>query len=406
MKLTALIIFLNCFGCASAQLNGYYILGKARYTTEVTKANQPYLTEFGNVSYGFASARMNDFLTKQFNFERIQQSQKKLSDSVTQYYERWKSKANPEINPETKFIELRYSVQKLPLDSIITGFECYGYEEYIGNFYREFWNASLNLQTNNTDVLSSWTFRDDLVQLHHSNKNKQELMVYWITVNSTVKDQKRFVSELNETLALRKKESDEFNALRNSTVYHFEELDSVYYNQKRNEIITALRSVIEEENNINGNVKVTVKADTLGQNWIEVAGKNARVNQALREELLSFYYKNHFYKNVRMTTVDEFVVDYECLSERVDAIKHNQRISVWSNNNERVEAAVKRVAVNEPNKHANIVYDVNISNIDGKLYDNVRRTSIEDRVTFGQVVGAFFLGLLALIGALASATEE
>jgi len=404
MKITALIIFLNCFGSVFAQLNGYYVLGN-NYSSEVSTRDQPYLTEFGNVSYGFASNRMNRFLTEQFNFERIQQSQKKVSDSITQYYERWKSKDNPEINPETKFIELRYTVQHVTLDSIITNLECYGYEEYIGNLYRDFWNASLNLHANDTDVLSSWTFRDDLIQLHHSSKNKLGKTVYWITVVPKLMDQNKFVAELNETLIARKKEADDFKALRSSKVYHFAELDTAYYQQKRNEMITALRAVLETENNINGDVKVTVKADTLGQNWIEVAGKNARVNQALREELLDFYYKNHVYNNSKMTTVDEFMISYESLTQRVELVKHNQRVSILTDNHEKVESVARKAAQMNPTDHADLVYDVNVSNVDGKNHENVKVTSLVERRSFGQAVATFFIGLIVVVAALFSETE-
>ncbi len=356
-------------------------------------------TEFTCVSFTPARIHLKLFLHDKLAYERNGSHVDKLNDSVVLCKERYIIKNDDEINPKSDFLDVEYKLHLATFDSIIEKVTFTGSENMIGAVFKTYWNTEINLLENaDQKVVASCVHMNDSVQLIQTiSRVKQETTrSYSILVSDKNGMISKSIFDTKVLLADAYAKRSNFYANRKRTVYQLKKENKTMYDAYKSSVSSVLIDVLRDQTNSTGNLSVVIKADTIGQTWIEIFGKNASVNTQLRGELLTLRYENVMREGYRMTTVDTFYYDYSAITEEVDLRKSTAGIHVRSTNFKVIETAARAEALRTPITKADMEYNVSYVEVNGEKNSRVVNTSTVERMTGGQVV----LGILGGIGSL------
>ncbi len=403
--LSALILL---FGVnASAQIRNYYLSRDFPKSTG-QESNHTFDIEITGVSYRHVEKSLTTYFKSTLKYERIGFLTSNVNDSVLLVTERFKNINDPEINPKFEFLDLKFRIFKMGSDSIIERLDAIGSEAMLGEFYKKYWNAELNLiDLKNPVIISETKNANDLVQLNYQPVKSKESVFspYSISVTSVIDNMSEVLKDTKVFLAQRNKKKHDFDVLRNTTRFPLKHQESTYYEAKKREIELELRAVLTTKKNITGSCEVVVRKDTTGLVWVSVDGKNGDINAQLREALLTLTYKNYVLNGFKMDTEDKFVYEYSFIRETVDLLKKPMGITAVSKNQPEVESLARKEASGFWMDKADLTYDVSILNLNGSKQETVLPTKAVERTTAGKAIGGFFAGVLVVIVALLDAAS-
>lgn len=392
----------------SAQVRNYYLSRDFPKSTG-QEGNHAFDIEITGVSYKYVEQSLNAYFKNTLKFERIGFLTANVNDSVLLVTERFKNINDPEINPKFEFLDLKFRIFKMGSDSIIERLDALGSEAMLGEFYKKYWNAELNLiDLKNPVIISETKNANDLVQLNYQPAKSKESVFspYSISVTSAIDNMSEVLKETKLFLAERNKKKHDFDVLRNATRFPLKQQESAYYDSKKREIELELRAILTTKKNTTGSCEVVVRKDTTGLVWISVDGKNGDINAQLRAALLSLTYKNYVLNGFKMDTEDKFVYEYSFIRETVDLFKKPMGITAVSKNLPEVENLARKEASGFWMDKADLTYDVSILNMNGSKQETVLPIKAVERTTAGKVIGGFFGGILVIILAVLGDTEE
>lgn len=390
-----------------AQVRNYYL--SRDFPNAAVNQSQSSVIEISGVSYKFVEKYLNNYFKNTLKYDRIGFLTTNVNDSVLLITERFKNANDPDINPKFEFLDLKFRVYSFATDTLVDRLDAIGSEAMLGDFYKKYWSAELNLiDLKNPRVISEVKNEHDLVQLNYNPLKSKEstYSAYSISVTSAVDNMPEVLKETKLFLAQKNKKKQDFENLRKSTKFQMKEYDLSYYNSKKNEIELALKTILNTQKNITGSCEVLVRKDTTGLVWVSVNGKNGIVNGQLREALLTLAYKNHFLNGLPMDTEDKFVYEYAFIRETVSLFKKPMGITAVSKNQPDVEDLARKAASGFWMEKADLTYDVSIMNVNGTKVESVLPTQAVERTTAGKAVGTFFVGLLVAVVAVLDATSE
>jgi len=355
--------------------------------------------EFSGVSCTAARVQMKLFLHDKLSYERSGFQVSKLNDSILIYKERYIVKNDDEINPKSDYLDAEYTLHLATFDSIIEKVHFTGSENMLGAVFKNYWNTEINLLENaDRKIIASCVHMNDSVQLIQTiaSTKSDVLRAYSIVVSDKHANMAKTILDTKALLAANYEKKNNFFSERKRTSYQLKKENKVKYDAYKNTISSALVDVLHDQFNSTGNVSAVVKADTLGRTWVEVFGKNASINNQLRNELMELRYENIKKDGFLMTTIDTFYYDYSALREEVDLRKSNAGIRVRSSNFKVIETAARVEAERTPITKADLEYNVSYVEVNGEKSSRVVNKSTVELMTGGQV----FLGILGGIGTL------
>lgn len=410
MKYTLIFLALCCsaFG-VRAQVRQYYLNQTLENSAPNTVKKIPEKVEITGSSSPYVRNQLHGFMKEKLHYERMAYIRNAVNDSTWIVTERFKNEHDPEINPKYDFLEFKYIVHKAFNDTIVERVDVLGAEAMLGDFYKRYWGVELNLaESEGKEVISEVVYEHDRIQLMHkpTKSNNSVYSSYSLAIGENKADFANTLSATKVFLIKNKAEQDKFAAHRKSFAYQMKKQDPKYYAELDAGIEQVLRDFLNLETNVTGSMDVIIKADTLGRTWIEVTGKNPKINSSVRESLRSLSYPNCFVNGYRMATADTFHYDYGFLRERVSMTKHPGRTVVHSENTPELEAVARQEAGKIDVKKADVDYNVGLSEVNGVTRGNAVQAYFDERITGGQAVGGFFLGVLGVILLLTSDGEE
>lgn len=383
----------------NAQIRNYYLETSVLKPQPAKVYSTSEKVEFTGNSLSPVKSHFRSFLQEKLTYERNGFQVSKLNDSVVLYKERYITKNDNEINPKSGFLDVEYKLHLTKYDSVIEKVDLTGSENMVGEVFKKYWNVEVNLLENaEKRVVASSTHQNDSVQLIQTKETTKQGIIrnYFVQVSDKNDNIENVISGTKKMIIDANLEKERFFAERRQKTYQLKKESEVKYSAYKTSISTVLTQVLHNETNLTGNVSVVLKADTLGRTWVEVFGKNARVNSALRQNLMSMRYDNITEKGFYMTTVDTFYYDYSSLFEQVDMRKNMAGIHFRTSNFEVIEQAARAEAERTPVSKADLKYDVNYVEVNGAKNSRVINTSTVERMTGGQVM----LGIIGGIGSL------
>src|SRR6218665_635185 len=392
----------------NAQIRNYYL------ETTVLKPQIPKsysLTEkveFTGVSLTPIRLHFRSILQERLKYERNGFQLNKLNDSVVLYKERYISKNDPEINPKSDFLDVEYKLHLATHDSIIESVNITGSENMVGEVFKKYWNTEVNLLENADDpIVASCTNQNDSIQLIQSVKsNTETARNYAILIIDKNNNIGSVLWERKKLVAVSNAEKKSFFDARRRKTFQIKNESEVKYTAYKATISSVLVEVLHNESSLTGYVSVVLKKDPLGRTWVDVFGKNARVNSALRDNLSVLKYENITDKGFYMTTIDTFYFDYSSVHEEVDMRKNTVGIHVRSTNFPVVEEVARAEANRTPIAKADLKYNVSYVEVNGTKNPRVVNTSTVEKMTGGQVVLGVLGGIFSLILYVVAEDEE
>ena len=406
MKLITTLLLALISVSSYAQVRDYY-LAQDFPKSQVAFSTNTDLIEITGVSSSFVKTKLNTYVKAHLKYDRIGNLVTKTSDSTVLITQRFKFENDPEINPRFDFIEFRFTGYLMEKDTIVERVDIVGSEAMIGEFYRKYWNQELNvIVAQDALIVSENKNKNDLVRLLRQpvETPNSPYSAYSISV-TPADDFKNVLSGTKAFLSKRNAEKKKFDAFRTSTAYHMKDLDSSYYRMVSKEIQAKLQEILLSEENITGTAEVYIKADTAGRTWVNVTGKNARIDRQLRDELSTLVYTNKMFQGFKMTTEDTYVFDYSFIRQDVRLLKKPGSVIVRSDNYPELENIAKRNARSFWMDKAEMTYNTSLCIINNEKSTTADIRNVEEKTPAAGVFLTILGGIFSIIAIFSSDGE-
>jgi hypothetical protein len=399
-KIIFLLLLVNS-SLSFSQLSSYYLDKQVHNSGIYNSKGDANVTQMTYVNYQYVKNRVANFL------ESIKVSLIPISDEkITQKGEyqiitrRYKSKYNDEIVVERRFIDIEYKVFKIGNEEIVESFGISGLEEYIGTFFTEFWNPSLNLIEKN-GLLYDFNFMQDNIKIKYKKNNKYYKRDVWMEVtNKDIKSTKNFTAAYKAHFDKLAKAKKEFDDKRSSQVFSIEKVSSTDYAQfteKINSILINNRKEFKDA--IKGSFELAIVGDTLG-NQVVTISNSKDLPLDIVEELLKVKISAYKEQNLKMRTFDKYTFTLDSEIKVMNIFEKDFKKIVVTNEGQftpdQCEKGINTVKNSNRGKGISEI-QFRIQNINGKEFLDIEHLSFKSKMGVKKV--ASFAGGAVLLGA-------
>jgi hypothetical protein len=401
MKKILFLLLLASSTFTFSQLSSYYADKQAHNTGIYNSKGDANVTQMTYVNYQYVKNRVANFL------ESIKVSLIPISDEkITQKGEyqiitrRYKSKYNDEIVVERRFVDIEYKVFKIGNEEIVESFGISGLEEYIGTFFTEFWNPSLNVIEKN-GLLYDFNFMQDNIKIKYKKNTKYYKRDVWMEVtNKDIKSTKNFTAAYKAHFDKLAKEKKEFDDKRASQVFSIEKVNSsdfAQFTEKINSILVNNRKDFKDA--VKGSFELSIVADTLG-NQVVTISNSKDLPAEIMEELLKVKINSYKEQNLKMRTADKYTFTLDSEIKVMNIFEKDFKKIVVTNEGQftpdQCEKGINTVKNSNRGKGISEI-QFRIQNINGKEFLDLEALTFKSKMGVKKV--ATFVGGAALLGA-------
>ncbi len=382
-----------------SQLSSYYQDRSAHGAAINKSTGYQTVTQITYVNYPYVRDRIATFLEDKAKYVPISDDKVVDKGDYELITRRYKSKYNDDIVIERRFIDVQYKVFKIGSEQIIESFNISGLEDYIGVFYTEFWNPSLNLIEKN-GLLYDMNFMQDNVKIKYKSNNKYYKRDVWMEVtNKEIKTQKAFVAAYKAHFDKLLKLKKEFDDKRAKDVYSIEKVNSQDYASFVSDVNSVLNNNRKDfKDPVNNTFDINIVSDTLGNQTMTISNSSELpadvVNDLMKIKIRSYRELGHIMKSsdkysFKISNDVKVMTVLEKDFKKVSVVNENQFTP------ELVQKGINTILNNNRGKGTTELQYV-IQNINGKEYTDQEELSFKSKIgvkKVGSVVGG-----VALIG--------
>lgn len=346
---------------------------------------------------------IEQFLKHDLVMELFQKGEVKRDSIEAVTVLRFKSSQDVDILPAEKFLEVK--ITSFYLDQYrVKSVELTGYGLYLKQFISAYWKNDAPYEMNANGELLSWYNGNEKIVFKKMSVDKSSSFVVNVTAENLVTPEAQI--RLSNFLAKAKQDLEAAQKRQAVETYSWQKQDTGYYRSVNRYLEHNLVECLQKTTSSSGEAIIVIDRTVGGQNKVAIKGVSESIADDMMRYMNALPYDNYSIKGIDFRTVDTFKLVFSHFYEKVEMIKHKERIRVYTYTNDDIEDIAKKEGKKVSAQHCAFDVLVNQSFVNNNEYIRTETTNITSKASAGQVIGIILVSPIIVILAITSNTDD